>query len=294
MNCESPAFLDNSKRHASASRRGLLVLLMLSAGATSAVADTLIERGRYLVQSIAACGNCHTPRGPNGPIAGKALAGGMAFVEPVFKAYAPNITPDPQTGIGRWTHAQIMASIRDGKRPDGTIIGPPMPIGQYRSISDRDAAAIAAYLRSVPAVNSKVPKSEYKIPLPQNYGPPVGRVVEVARADKIAYGRYLAGPLGHCIECHSAPGANGAPDTEQNLGTGGVRFDGPWGTSVSSNITPSNLARYSDAELRKIITTGVRPDGSHLRPPMGTDAYARMSGSDLAALIAYLRQLPRK
>ncbi|HSW04485.1 c-type cytochrome [Aquabacterium sp.] len=269
-------------------------MLLLAASATRSHAQGQIERGRYLVQSISACGNCHTPRGLNGPLKGKAFAGGAEFAEPAFKAYAPNITPDPQTGIGRWTTAQVITAIREGKRPDGTIIGPPMPIARYRGISDRDAVAIAAYLRSLPAVANKVPKSEYKIPLPLNYGPPVGHVADVAPGNKIAQGHYLAGPLGHCIECHSAPGPNGAPDVENNLGTGGIRFDGPWGSSVSSNLTPSNLARFSDMELRKIITTGVRPDGSLLKPPMATNSYARMSNGDLDALIAYLRQLPRK
>lgn len=128
----------------------LLALLMLSVGATSTNAETMVERGRYLAQSISACGNCHTPQDQNGPIAGKALAGGVAFVDPAFKAYASNITPDPETGIGRWTNAQVVTAIREGKRPDGTLIGPPMPIGQYRGISDHDAAAIAAYLRWLP------------------------------------------------------------------------------------------------------------------------------------------------
>lgn len=271
-----------------------LSLLILSTGATRAQAETLLERGRYLVRSIAACGNCHTPQGPNGPVAGKVLGGGMEMADPAFKAYASNITPDPETGIGRWTSAQIITAVREGKRPDGTTIGPPMPIAQYRGMSDRDAAAIAAYLRSVPAIKNPVPKSTYRFPLPAHYGPALGKVPSPPTADKIAYGRYLAGPLGHCIECHSAPGANGAPDAVHNLGTGGVRFDGPWGTSVSTNITPSNLARYSDAELRKLITTGVRPDGSHLKPPMGTSHYARMRDGDMGALIAYLRQLPSK
>lgn len=259
-----------------------------------ACAESSVERGRYLVQSVAACGNCHTPQGPDGPLAGKALAGGMELGAPAFKAYASNITPDPETGIGRWTTAQVVAAIRDGKRPDGTTIGPPMPFSQYRAMSDRDVAAIAAYLRSVPAVKNTVPHSAYPFPLPAGYGPAVGKVPDTPRRDPVAYGRYLAGPMGHCIECHSAPGADGVPDVEHNLGSGGVRFDGPWGTTVSTNITPANLARYTDAQLRTLIAAGVRPDGSHLRPPMPTRHYAHMSEADLSALIAYLRQLPKK
>lgn len=254
-----------------------------------------VERGRYLVEGIAGCGNCHTPQGPQGPVAGKALAGGLPFREKVFTAYSSNITPDPETGIGRWTDAQIATAIREGKRPDGSLIGPPMPFELYRGIADADLAAIVAYLRTVPAVKNAVKKSDYSgIPLPPAWGPPVGNVAEPPRGDKLALGRYLAGPLGHCMECHSSPGANGIPDFRNALGAGGMRFEGPWGLSVASNITPKGLAAYSDAALKKVITQGVRPDGSRLKPPMGTGYYARMNEADLDALVAYLRSLPPK
>src|SRR5258707_262525 len=100
--------------------------------AGSAVAETPLERGQYLVGSIMGCGNCHTPVGPNGPIMDKALSGGPPLEENLFTAVPSNITPDPQTGIGKWTNAQIKVAIRRGKRPDGTLLGPPMPFGQYR------------------------------------------------------------------------------------------------------------------------------------------------------------------
>ena len=267
-----------------------LVFACLAAGA----AETPLERGRYLMQSIVACGNCHTPQGPNGPVAGMELAGGLRIEEPPFSAVAPNITPDQATGIGHWTDAQIVTAIREGRRPDGSLIGPPMPIGLYRGMSDTDAAAIVAYLRSAKSVVNQVEKSVYRMPLPPNYGPPVGKVADVPHNDKIAYGRYLAGPLGHCVECHSTPGPQGAPDLANKLGAGGMVFSGPWGKSVATNITPTNLARYSDAALKTVITTGVRPDGSRLRPPMGTDYYAKMTPADLDAVVAYLRSLPAK
>src|SRR5271156_5851285 len=86
-------------------------------------AETPFERGAYLMGSIVACGNCHTVQGPNAPAAGRELSGGTKFDEAPFTAYAPNITPDRETGIGGWTDAQIIAAIREGKRPDGTVIG---------------------------------------------------------------------------------------------------------------------------------------------------------------------------
>lgn len=266
----------------------------LALAVLAAQAESQLERGRYLVQSIVACGNCHTPQGPKGPQPGKEMAGGFLVEEKPFTAYAPNITPDKETGIGKWTDAQIATAIREGRRPDGTLIGPPMPIGLYRDVSDGDVAAIVAYLRSVPPVRNVVPKSQYRIPLPPSYGPPVSKVAAVSQTDKLAWGRYLAGPLGHCIECHSPPGPQGAPDLQNRLGAGGMTFNGPWGESVAANITPTNLARYSDADLKKIIATGVRPDGSRLKPPMGVAYYGKMKPADLDALVAYLRSLPPK
>lgn len=261
--------------------------------ATAAYAESRVERGRYLVQGIVACGNCHTPQGPDGPIAGKTLAGGLVVEDgPPFTAISANITPDRDTGIGRWTDAQIGTAIREGRRPDGSLIGPPMPIALYRGVSDTDLKAIVAYLRTVKPVRNTVAKSTYRIALPPNYGPPVGKVPDVPRSDKVAYGRYLAGPLGHCIECHSTPDGNGVPDIANKLGAGGMVFRGPWGQSVSANITPTGLSRYSDAELKKIIRSGVRPDGSKLKPPMGVSYYARIDESDLDALVAWLRTLP--
>lgn len=265
---------------------------ILAAGA--APAETLLERGTYLMRSIVACGNCHTPKGPKGELPGMELAG-MAPMHkiPAFTANAPNITPDRETGIGGWSEAQIIAAIREGRRPDGSIIGPPMPIGLYRGLSDRDVNAIVAYLRRVPPVRIEIPKSEYRMPLPPGYGPPVGEVPEVSRADKVAYGAYLAGPAGHCIECHSPMGPRG-PDIEHQLGAGGFEFPGPWGLSVSPNITPTGLADRSDAEIRKMITQGLRPDGSRMKPPMAYGYYANITRQDLDAVIAYLRTLPPK
>ncbi|MEQ8357096.1 MAG: cytochrome C [Kiloniellaceae bacterium] len=260
---------------------------------SDAKAETLLERGTYLMEGIVACGNCHTPQGPDGPLAGMDLAGGMAFEFEPFTAYSANITPDVETGIGGWSDAQIIAAIREGRRPDGTLIGPPMPIALYRNLSDRDVGAIVAYLRAQKAVSNAVTKSDYRMPLPPNYGPPVTSVAEVPTDDKVAYGAYLAGPLGHCVECHSPMGPQG-PDWENQLGAGGLEIPGPWGVSVSSNITPAGLADWSDAAIKTAITQGQRPDGSRLLPPMPVTYYAKVREADLDALVAYLRSLPEK
>jgi mono/diheme cytochrome c family protein len=274
---------------------GVLLGVLVSAAATnSASAETLLERGAYLMKSIVACGNCHTPKGPKGDIPGMELAGMAPFVKtPAFAANAPNITPDKETGIGNWTDAQIIKAIREGKRPDGSIIGPPMPIALYRDISDTDVNAIVAYLRTVKPVRKAIPKSVYNMPLRPSYGPPVTHVADVPRSDKVAYGAYLAGPAGHCIECHSPMGNHG-PDIKNQLGAGGFEFPGPWGLSVSANITPTGLKNRTDADIKEMISTGTRSDGSRMAPPMAYSYYANIEAEDLDAIVAYLRGLPPK
>ena len=279
-------------------RQTLKTIAMLAVAATAAMpsaqAETLLQRGIYLMRSIVACGNCHTPKGPRGDIPGMELAG-MAPMQknPSFTANAPNITQDRETGIGAWTDAQIVTAIREGRRPDGRIIGPPMPIGLYRGLSDRDVKAIVAYLRTVKPIRNVVPKSVYNIPLPPAYGPPITGVPDVPEGDRLALGAYLAGPAGHCIECHS-PMAERGPDIANNLGAGGLEFHGPWGISVSANITPAGLKKRTDAQIKTMITRGIRPDGSRMMPPMAYAYYAKIKDRDLEAIIAYLRSIPEK
>jgi mono/diheme cytochrome c family protein len=250
----------------------------------------LLERGRYLVEVTAACGNCHTPKGPTGNVPGRELAGGFTIDAPPFRAVAPNITPDPETGIGRWTDAQLARAIREGIRPDGSLIGPPMPFAFYRNLSDRDLAAMVAYLRTVPPIRNQVEKSTYRIPLPPAYGPPVTSVA--APADNpVARGEYLAGPVAHCMECHTPLLPDGHNDMTR-LGAGGQQFPGPGGVAIARNITPAGLGQWSDAEIARAIRTGVSRDGSRLNPPMAFYAYANMSDRDMSDLIAYLRSIP--
>ena len=274
-------------------RAGSLAVGFLLSGlafAAPAAAETLVERGAYLMKGIVACGNCHTM--PGGPMAARELSGGQKFEDAAFTVFAPNITPDRATGIGAWTDDQIVAAIRDGKKPDGSLVRPPMPIPFYRSMSDRDARAIVAYLRTVAPTKNAVPKKAvYRMPLPPSYGPPVANVPDVPKTDKVAYGRYLA-YIGHCLECHTPLGPKGRDLAR--AGAGGDAFEGPWGVSVAANITPdaeTGIGTWSDADIKRAVTTGTRPDGTKLKPPMGFAYYKNIADDDLDALVAFLRSL---
>lgn len=259
--------------------------------AANASAETALERGAYLMGSVVACGNCHTA--PGGPFANKELSGGLTFDEPPFTTYAKNITQDKETGIGGWSDGEIIRAIREGKRPHGKpIIGPPMPIAMYRHMSDSDVKAIVAYLRQVKPVKRSMPKPVYRIPLPAAYGPPVKHVPDVPRSNKVAYGKYLV-QIGHCMECHTPMDKQGRP-IESKEGAGGNKFPGPWGESISANLTPdkeTGIGNWTDAQIKRAITTGVRADGTKLRPPMGFQYYKNIKNEDLNAIVAYLRTL---
>ena len=253
-----------------------------------------LERGRALVNGIAACGNCHTPIDATGkPLTDRLLSGGRMFKDASLTAYSANLTPDPETGIGRWTDAELVRGIREGIRPDGSLIRAPMPVELYRKLADDDLEAIIAYLRSLPSIKNAVAKSEYRIPMPTSYGPPVGRVEAPPRTDLVRYGEYLAGPLGHCVECHTPRIDRLHHDFANRMGAGGVIFEGPWGASVSRNLTShqTGLKDWSDDEIARAIRDGVSRDGSKLRPPMGFAYYKNVDDEQMRALIAYMRAL---
>ena len=117
-----------------------------------------VARGRYLT-SVGACNDCHTPGNLWGaPDTTRILSGSeLGWKGPWGVSYARNLTPEPQTGIGAWSESDIVTAIRTGKRPDGTMLLPPMPWTDYAFLTDEDAKSIAKYLKSVPPVMHKVP-----------------------------------------------------------------------------------------------------------------------------------------
>ncbi len=275
-----------------------LPLLFIAASTSCAQEpDDLLARGTYLVEGIHACGNCHTPKSADAvPIADMRFAGAFVIEEPGVKAYAPNITMDDETGIGTWSDEEIIRGIRDGLRPDGTLVGPPMPSPFYRNISDNDMRAIVAYMRNVGPVANVVPPSEYNIPLPDAWGPPVGEVPDVSRDDPLAYGTYVAVALGHCIECHT-PMVQGVHDfTRTN--EGGRVFENLFDlgfTVISANVTPHpelGIGAWTDEEIKTAITQGISRDGREHLPAMAYRYYATLSDEDLDAIIVYLRSVP--
>jgi mono/diheme cytochrome c family protein len=264
-----------------------------AATAQSANAD-LVKRGDYLVNGILTCGNCHTPKGPQGDVMDKAYSGGLSWDEPPFKVTAPNITQDKETGIGSYSDAELKQVLRKGIKRNGVPVAMIMPSGFYEIMTERDLDAVVAYLRTIKPVKNTVPDPVYKVP--QGHPVPPGGdkpFTEPMLSDKVKKGFYLV-TIAHCMECHTPMGPRGR-EFASKLGAGGFEFPGPWGVSVSRNITSSKtkgIGAWTDDEIRRAITAGVSRDGGKLKPPMGYHYYATVTPDDLDAIIAYLRTVP--
>ena len=275
---------------------GLVVAIMVTV-TSSAMAQSAVERGGYLVNTIMTCANCHSPKGPPAAVAGKDYSGGLRFDEPPFDVTAPNITPDKETGIGNWTDAQIKTLLLTGKNPHGIQEAEVMPTAFYPILTPGDLDGIVAYLRSLTPVKNKVADPVYKIALPHHVFPGAEKSYSQADLnDKLKRGFYLV-TIGHCMECHTPFAPPGGPDFANSLGKGGREFPGPWGVSKSRNITShktAGIGDWTDAEIKTAITQGKRKDGTPLKGPMGYQYYANMTEADLDAVIAYVRTLPAK
>ena len=220
-------------------------------------------------------------------------SGGLTFDEPPFKVTASNITPDPDTGIGKWTDAQIKTLLRKGTRPNGVNVAPIMPTGFYEILTDKDVDSIVAYLRTVKPVKNETPAPVYKMAFQRDIPPGAEKpMAEADMANPVKKGFYLA-TAAHCMECHT-PMDKGRHDFKR-LGVGGMEFPGPWGKSVARNITShkeKGIGAWTDDEIKRAITQGIHKDGSKLKPPMGFPFYARMTPDDISAVVAYLRTVP--
>ena len=277
--------------------RGMTISFAFAATIVAASAQTPVERGKYLVNTILTCQNCHTPKGERGaPVFERDLSSGLEFDEPPFKVTSSNITQDKETGIGNWSDADIKKALQKGERPNGVRLAAIMPSDFYEILTPGDLNAIVAYLRTVKPVKQQTPTPIYKIALPRHIPPGAEKPFsEADMATKVKKGFYLV-TIGHCMECHTPMGAKGR-EFETSLGKGGFEFPGPWGVSVSRNITShkeKGIGAWSDDEIKRAITKGVSKDGSPLKPPMGYDFYANMTESDLDAVVAYLRTVPAK
>lgn len=215
-----------------------------------------IERGKYIFEQLADCAGCHSERNWekfSAPVYdGRAGVGGPFPKEMGLpgKVVAPNLTPDPETGLGNWTDGEKIRAIREGISKDGRALFAFMPYTKYRDMSDEDVQSVVAYLNSLPPVKNRLPRTELDFPV--NHlnkfapAPVTKRVAAPDRNNKLKYGEYLVKVAG-CIDCHSQLD-KGEPIAGKEY-AGGFEFNFPANSVRSANITPdeeTGLGKWSE------------------------------------------------
>ena len=271
----------------------------LAVSAPAANADEqAVARGKYLTFA-GGCISCHTDRKAKGPL----LAGGAALKTPFGVFYAPNITPHPEHGIGRWSDRDFIRALRDGIRPDGAHYFPVFPYTSYTNVTDRDLLDLKAYLFSLKSVDR--PNRPHEIDFPFGWrflqtfwkwlnfdrGP---ERPDPNRSASWNRGAYLVNALGHCGECHTPRAAHGG--LERHMWMAGTA-DGPEGELVP-NITPDNetgIGGWSPDDIASYLQTGLDPEGDFAGSLMADvieDNTGNLTEKDIAAVVEYLKSLP--
>jgi mono/diheme cytochrome c family protein len=256
-------------------------------------------RGKYLVESVNACMDCHAPHDwtqHDAPILPGMEGAGqdMSLLKGLpGRIVAPNLTPDPETGAGNWSDDALARAIREGIGHDGRALFPMMPYQHFRHLSDEDLASIIVYLRSLPAVRNPLPKTEIIFPvkyLIRSVPEPIlSPVPPPDLSTQVKRGAYLVDMAG-CVDCHT-PQVQGQPIAGMEF-SGGQVFEGPWGRVASANLTPapSGIPYYDEALFVQTIRTGyVR--ARRLNQIMPWHLFRNMTDEDLKAIFAYLKTL---
>ncbi|MCS3507503.1 cytochrome c [Achromobacter sp. JUb104] len=253
-----------------------------------------IERGR-LVAAAGDCIACHTAPG------GKANAGGLALDTPFGTIYTTNITPDNDTGIGRWSYPAFERAMRQGVHQDGRQLYPAFPYTAYAKLSDADMQALYGYLMSQPAVKSEPPKTELAFPF--NMRPLLAGwnalfhdatpfTPDPSRSAQWLRGAYLVEGVGHCAACHSPRNRLGAEKKGVHYLAGG-EAEG-W-TAPALNQLATGPRAWTGDELFQYLRTGYSPSHGVAAGPMAPVIHglAELPDSDVKAITTYLLDLPK-
>jgi mono/diheme cytochrome c family protein len=255
---------------------------------------SVVDKGEYLARA-ADCMVCHTAKD------GAPYAGGRAFVLPFGTLYSTNITPDTETGIGKYTDADFLNAVHKGVGRDNTKLYPAMPYPSYTYMSNEDALAIKAYLFTLKPLHAPAPQNTLMFPFNQRglmgiwaalFNPDIRYEPNAERSDEWNRGAYLAEAMGHCGECHTPRNLAFALNNRKKFaGT----IQAGW---RAYNITPnhsSGVGSWSDSDLAHYLSTGHADGRGTASGPMGEavdESLSHLSPSDINALVAYLRTVP--
>jgi mono/diheme cytochrome c family protein len=242
------------------------------------------------------CSSCHAVPGQPDRLR---LGGGLAIPSPFGTFYAPNISPDPADGIGRWTEAEFVGAVTRGVSPTGAHYFPAFPYTSYAHAKVADIRDLFAFLKTLPAVSGKV--RDHDVPFPFNVrrnigiwkllfmdGKPFAPVA--ARSGQWNRGAYLVGGLGHCAECHSPRNFLGGIIAAQRFAGG----PNPEGEGWVPNITQKGIGEWSEKDIAYFLETGEMPEGDSAGGLMARVIrnISQLSPEDRAAIAEYLKSLP--
>jgi len=284
--------MDGRRRLVLASLAAVGALGLASAAASDA-SFAQVARGRYLVYA-GDCFACHTAEG------GAPFAGGRPVPTPFGTIYATNLTPDRQTGIGRWSDADFWKAMHDGIRPDGKHLYPAFPYPWYTKLDQQDVRAIKAYLDTLPAVRSEAKAP--KLPWPLSWRESVAgwnllyfRSGEYRpHADKSSEwnrGAYLVEGLGHCGACHSPKNVLGGVKRDERY-HGGMG-EGWFATSLTKD-SHEGLGAWTVEDIVDYLKTGANEHARALGPmaEVVENSTRYLDAADLRAMAVYLKDMP--
>jgi mono/diheme cytochrome c family protein len=258
-----------------------------------------LARGKYLVEAVSACMDCHSPHDwtkHDEPITPGMEGAGEDFS--ILKGLpghvvAPNLTPDPETGAGTWSDDMLARAIREGIGHDGRTLFPLMPYMHFSAYSDEDTASIVVYLRSLAPVRNPLPKTEIIFPvkyLIRSVPQPITEPVPPPDlSTPLKRGAFMIN-VAVCADCHTPQ------DKGQNLPgvdfAGGFILDGSWGRVASANLTPdpSGIPYYDEALFLQTLRTGY-VKARELNQIMPWAIYRNMTDDDLKVIFAHLKTL---
>ena len=255
-----------------------------------------LARGKYLAEGLLQCFLCHSERDwskPGAPpLANKKGAGAILHDDRDTFLASPNITPDPETGAGRWTDDMLARSIREGIGHDGRALHPLMWYRAFRNLSDEDTASIVVYLRSIPAVRKVTPPrrltAQREEMLKHQVEPLTAPVPEPDHFNRIEYAKYLM-RAADCVGCHTS----WYSDVNPGFFAGGNLIERDGHKAFSSNLTPdpTGIPYYNPDLFIEVMRTGKLRGARELSSLMPWIAYKNLNDEDLKAIFAFLQSL---
>jgi mono/diheme cytochrome c family protein len=262
--------------------------------AALAAADADPQRGA-LVFNTAGCASCHAAPGAEGD-SRLTQSGGLAFPSDFGTFYAPNISPDPDEGIGRWSATDLLGALRYGVSPRGRHLYPAFPYTSYQHITEADVAALYSYLMTLPSSSQPSRAHDVGFPFSVRRGLGLWKLIYLKRSfvaqigeETPIYGRYLVEGLAHCGECHTPRDRLGGLDRNRWLSGA----PNPTGRGTIPALTPDKLD-WSDQDLFFYLTSGLTPEFDTASGQMVDviENLKTLPEADVRAIITYLRALP--